>query len=278
VGAGAGAGAAGDGRSTPLRWRRALVTGASSGIGRAFAERLAAEGTDLVLVARRRDRLEVLADALAASHRIAVEVLPADLAAPVPRRSVEHRLSQSADPVDLLVNNAGVGTHGDFAELPADREEQQVQLNVVAVQRLCSAVLPGMLERRRGNLLNVSSIAALYPVPHSATYGATKAFICSFTDALHEELRGSGVVATSSLPGFVRTGFQEAADWDGQERLPSFVWLRAEDVATASLDGAWSGRARVVPDLRYRTAAAVTSVVPPNARRWLLGRSSGLVR
>ncbi|MBU6215640.1 MAG: SDR family oxidoreductase [Acidobacteria bacterium] len=274
MGAGSGNGA----RRSPLRWGRALVTGASSGIGRAFAERLAAEGTDLVLVARRGDRLEALAGALSAAHPVEVEVLPADLAAPVSRRSVELRLAASEDPVDLLVNNAGVGTHGDFAELPADREEQQVQLNVVAVQRLCSAVLPGMLERRQGHVLNVSSIAALYPVPHSATYGATKAFICSFTDALHEELRGSGVVATSSLPGFVRTGFQEAADWDGQDRLPSFVWLRAEDVATASLDGAWSGRARVVPDLRYRTAAAVTSVVPPNARRWLLGRSSGLVR
>jgi hypothetical protein len=106
------------------------------------------------------------------------------------------------------------------------------------------------------------------PVPH----GHWK------TTTLIAGMRSSGVVATSSLPGFVRTGFQEAADWDGQERLPSFVWLRAEDVATASLDGAWSGRARVVPDLRYRTAAAVTAVVPPNARRWLLGRSSGLVR
>ncbi len=253
------------------------MTGASSGIGRSFAERLAAEGTSLVLVARRRDRLEELAADLRRRHDAEVEVLPADLAAPVSRRSVEVRLATGTPPVDLLVNNAGVGTHGDFARLPVDREDQQVQLNVVAVQRLCSAVLPGMLDRRRGHVLNVSSIAALLPVPRSATYAATKAFVCSFTDSLHEELRGSGVVATSSLPGFVRTGFQEAADWSGQDRLPKLVWLRAEDVVADSLDGAWAGRARVVPDLRYRATAAVTSVVPPSIRRWMLGRTASIV-
>lgn len=260
------------------RWTSALVTGASSGIGEAFARRLAAEGTDLVVVARRREQLERLAAELRATHDVHVEVLPADLGAPVSRRDVERRLADSTNPVDLLVNNAGFGTHGNFVALPADREEQEVQVNVVAIQRLTSAALGPMVARGRGHILNVSSIAALYPVPGSATYGATKAFICSFTDALHEELRGTGVVVTSALPGFTRTEFQERSDWTGQDRLPAAVWLSTDRVAAESLDGVWAGRARVVTDRRYRVITSLTAPLPPGLRRWLMGRSSGLTR
>jgi len=256
--------------------KAALVTGASSGIGLAIARVLGEEGHSLTVSARRPDKLEAAAAGLR-DDGFDIHVVPAGMQSEedIVRLFAEHR--ERWGRLDVLVNNAGVGTHGDFARLPVDREDQQVQLNVVAVQRLCSAVLPGMLDRRRGHVLNVSSIAALLPVPRSATYAATKAFVCSFTDSLHEELRGSGVVATSSLPGFVRTGFQEAADWSGQDRLPKLVWLRAEDVVADSLDGAWAGRARVVPDLRYRATAAVTSVVPPSIRRWMLGRTASIV-
>jgi uncharacterized protein len=258
------------------RWERALVTGASSGIGDALARRLAAEGTHLVVVARDRSRLERLAAELTDVHGVDVEVLAADLSSPVSRDRVESRLSASAESVDLLVNNAGFGTHGDFAGLPVDREEQEVSLNVVAVLRLTSAALSRMVPAGRGHVLNIASIAALYPVPGSATYGATKAFVCSFSDAVHEEVRGSGVVVTASLPGFTRTEFQERADWEGQDRLPGFAWLTADDVAADSLDGAWAGRARVVPSRRYQAVTALTGPVPPFLKRAIMGRASGL--
>jgi uncharacterized protein len=261
---------------TPRRWERALVTGASSGIGDAIARRLAAEGTDLVVVARDEERLDRLAGELGDAHGIDVEVLAADLAAPVSRDRVESRLSSATDPVDLLVNNAGFGTHGDIATLPVDREEQEVSLNVVAVLRLTSAALSQMVPAGRGHVLNIASIAALYPVPGSATYGATKAFVCSFSDAVHEELRGTGVVVTASLPGFTRTEFQERADWGGQDRLPGLAWLTAADVAVESLDGAWAGRARVVPSRRYQAVTALTAAIPPSIKRAVMGRASGL--
>ena len=192
------------------------------------------------------------------------------------RRDVELRLAAASAPIELLVNNAGFGTHGNFVELPVDREDQEVQVNVVALQRLTSAALGPMIARGRGHVLNVSSIAALYPVPGSATYAATKAFICSFSDALYEELRGTGVVVTSALPGFTRTEFQERSDWTGQDRLPAAAWLTSDRVAADSLDGAWAGRARVVSDRRYRAITAVTAPIPPGLKRRLMGRSSGL--
>ena len=263
-------------RSPLTRWPRAVVTGASSGIGDAIARRLAAEGSDLVVVARDTGRLDQLAEELTESHGIDVEVLGADLGDPGGRSTVEVRLADSDRPVDLLVNNAGFGTNGRFAELPVDHEEQQVQVNVIAVQRLTSAALGPMVGRGHGHVLNIASVAALYPVPGSATYAATKAFVCSFSDAVHEELRGTGVVVTSSLPGFTRTEFQERAHWDGQSNLPSFAWLAADEVARESLDGTWAGRARVVPARRYQVVTAATAPIPPVVKRWVMGRAQDL--
>ena len=253
------------------RWDRALVTGASSGIGDAFARRLAAEGTDLVVVARDRDRLEGLATSLRDRHGVEVVVLVADLASPGPRALVERRLTDPERPVDLLVNNAGFGTTGDFVDLPVDREEQEILVNVVAPVRLTAAVLPGMVARRRGAVLNVGSMAGLYPTPGTATYGATKAFVASHTDALHEELAGTGVTATSVLPGFTRTEFQERADWREQSYLPGGLWMSADEVAAAALDGAAAGRARVVPGLAYKALNGATAPMPAGLRRRLLG-------
>jgi short-subunit dehydrogenase len=260
----------------PPTWSTALVTGASSGIGAEIARCLAAEGTDLVLVARDRTRLQVLADELAAGHGVAVEVLAADLAAPVSRHVVERRLSDPDRPVDLLVNNAGVGTDGTFHELPVDREEQEVQLNVLALLRLSSAALGPMVARGRGAVLNIASIGGLYPIPGNATYGATKAFVLSFSDALHEEVRGTGVTVTASLPGFTRTEFQERSEWSGQDGLPGVAWLTADQVAHASLDGARAGRARVVPTRRYKVLTAGTAPVPPVLKRWIMGRAKNI--
>lgn len=252
------------------------MTGASSGIGDALARRLAAEGTDLVVVARDVVRLEALAAELEEAHGVEVEVLGADLGAPVSRHAVEQRLADPGRPVDLLVNNAGFGTNGSFHELPVDREEQEVQVNVLALMRLTSAALGPMVARGCGHVLNIASIGGLYPIPGSATYGATKAFVCSFGDAVHEELRGTGVVVTTSLPGFTRTEFQERSDWSGQESLPSFAWLTADEVARDSLAGAWAGRARVVPARRYTLLTAATAPVPPSLKRWIMGRAQDL--
>lgn len=254
------------------------MTGASSGIGREVAAQLAAAGTELVLVARDAARLHELANSLREDAGVEVEVLVADLSAPVARAAVERRLASSESPVDLLVNNAGFGTSGPFAELPVGREEQQVQLNVVAVQRLTSAVLPGMLERGRGTILNIASIAAFLPSAESATYGATKAFVRSFSDALHDELAGSGVSVTASMPGFTRTEFQERSGWEEQSNVPSFAWLSAEQVARDSLAGAAAGRTRVVSGVGYKALVGAAQVVPDGARRWLTARVRRLAR
>lgn len=253
------------------RWGTAVVTGASSGIGEAVARRLAAEGADLVLVARDRTRLEALAADLGPYHGVDVEVLDADLSTVEGRGAVEARLSDGAAPVDLLVNNAGFGTTGDLVDLDPEAEDRQVQVNVLAVLRLTRAALPGMVERGRGTVVNVASLAGLYPTPGTATYGATKAFVCSLTDALHEELRGTGVTATAVLPGFTRTEFQERAGWRPQAYLPDAVWMTADEVAAAALDGAAAGRARVVPGVAYKVLNGVTSPLPAGARRNLLG-------
>ncbi len=260
------------------RWSTAMVTGASSGIGAAFARTLAAEGTDLVVVARDAARLDELAVELHDAHGVRVEVLAADLSSPVSRAAVEKRLADADAPVDLLVNNAGFGTAGHFVDLPVAREEQQVQLNVVAVLRLTSVALAGMVARGRGNVVNVASIAAFLPAPDSATYAATKAFVCSFTESLHDELHGTGVCATASVPGFTRTEFQARADWAEQDHVPEFAWLDPLDVARASLDGAAAGRARVVPGAGYKALVGTAQVIPGGPKRWLAATVRRLAR
>ena len=260
------------------RWKTVLVTGASSGIGEAFARQLAAEGSDLILVARGIQRLNEIAEELSSAHGVQVQVYEADLSAPVARAAIERRLAHPEQHIDLLINNAGFGTNGEFSHLPIAREEQEVQLNVIAVMRLTSAALPAMLKRHSGAILNVSSIAGLYPAPGSATYGATKAFLCSFGDSLFEELRGTGVSITTSLPGFTSTEFQKTANWEDQSSVPKAAWLTAAKVAAESLDGVSAGKARVVPALGYRLLVGATAPLPPSTRRWMLGRGSRALR
>jgi len=255
-----------------LPWDSALVTGASSGIGEATARLLAAHGVGrLVLVARRADRLERLAEDLGALHHTDVEVLAADLAE---LARVEQRLSDGDRPIDLLVNNAGLGTSGLFASLPSDGEEHEIQVNVVALVRLTRAVLPGQIERGRGAVLNVSSMASYQPSPGGATYAATKAFVTSFSEAVHEEVRPSGVTVTALCPGFTRTEFQETSGVD-QSRVPGFAWTSVESVASAGLAGAAAGRALAVPGWGYRLIAGVTTPLPRTAKRWIMGRTAG---
>lgn len=232
-------------------FRTALVTGASSGIGEAFAALLAARGTDLVLVARRADLLERLAGRLAERHRVGVQVLPADLTDPAQLERVERKLR--GEPVDLLINNAGYGAFGAFAEIPLEDQLKEIDLNVRAVVRLTYAALPSMIERRRGGVLNVASMSAFTPSPGSATYGATKAYVQAFTESLHAELQGKGVHVTALCPGFTRT--DETAG-------PNLLWLRRVDVARAGLEAVAAGRALCVPGGQYKALLPLLRLAP----------------
>jgi short-subunit dehydrogenase len=253
------------------RFTRALVTGASSGIGAAIAAELAGRGTDLVLVARNEEKLQTLATELSVAHGIEVEVLPADLTETEALATVEDRLRGPGAPVDLLVNNAGIGQVGRFEELDIDTAQRQIALNVIAPLRLSHAALPN-LKTAGGGILNVSSIAANQPVPHMATYAASKAFLTSWTEALHEELRGTPVHVTVLAPGFTHTGFVGAAEADrAASRIPSLVWSDAVAVARAGVDGVTARRAVVTPGPLYRLSGAMSSATPSVITRRVIG-------
>jgi uncharacterized protein len=253
------------------RFTRSLVTGASSGIGAELARELARRGVDLVLVARSEDRLLALADELRGRHGLDVEVLPADLTDPAGRGRVEDRLRDAERPVDLLVNNAGVGQVGDFASLDIEAAERLVQLNVLAPIRLVHAALPS-LRTHGGAVLNVSSIGGNQPVPRMATYTASKAFLTRWSEAVHEELRGSGVTVTTLAPGFTRTNFVAEADAStAASVIPGVVWADAAGVARVGLDAVQAGRAVVTPGALYQLGAAVASVTPSSVSRRVLG-------
>jgi hypothetical protein len=256
--------------------KRALVTGASAGIGEAFARALAERHYDLVLVARRRDRLDALAKELGERHRVAATVEAADLVEDADLARLAEQVA--ADAPDLLVNNAGFGTVGRFAELEPEREIEEIRLNVIALVRLTRAALPGMLARGRGAIVNVSSLAGECPGPFTATYAATKAFVTSFSQALHEEVHGSGVTVQALLPGFTRTEFQEVAGVD-PGRIPAFAWMSPEQVVRDSLAALRRGDAVCIPGVGNRLLGALTALAPRGVTRRLLGtiqrRSAG---
>lgn len=252
--------------------RRAWVTGASAGIGAAFARRLARQHYDLALVARSRERLAALAAELEGGAEIQCEIVAADLTDGAELQRVAQRIA--GDPaLELLVNNAGFGTVGRFAELDAEREEAEIRLNVIALMQLTRAALPGLIERRRGAIINVSSLAAFQPGPRNATYGATKAFVNSFTEALHEELRGTGVRVQALCPGFTRTEFQERAGID-TSGLPGFAWMTADAVADASLAALARGDLICVPGIGNRLVAAASTAMPRAVVRRVVGAAS----
>ncbi|HBZ69189.1 MAG TPA: hypothetical protein DEP35_05345 [Deltaproteobacteria bacterium] len=258
--------------SSPGPRRRAVVTGASAGIGEAFAERLARDQYDLILVARTRDRLETLAKRLVESRGIGVEVLPADLCQAADLRVVEEKLA--SDPtIDLLVNNAGFGNFGSVAELDVDRLEAEIRLNVLALVRLTSAALGPMVSRGRGAIINVSSMAGLQPTPFNATYGATKAFVNSFTEALYEELRGSGVRVQVLQPGFTHTEFQDRAGIDAS-KIPAVAWMEAGEVVDASLAALRRGDLICVPGGMNKAIAVVSGAMPRAVIRRISGAAA----
>jgi short-subunit dehydrogenase len=237
--------------------RTALVTGASSGIGAAFARRLAADGYHLVVVARDANRLRSLADELSVRHGTTVEVLPADLADPAQLAKVEARMRDAERPIDLLVNNAGFVISRRFVRTSIEDQERMLDVLVRAVLRLTHAALAAMIDRGRGAVVNISSLAGFVP---QSTYGAAKAWVTSFSEALAVELRGSGVRVMAVLPGYVRTELQERAG--RRIRLPRFLWLSADRVVDDALRDLRRGRVVSVPSKRYRVLAALIRLVP----------------
>jgi short-subunit dehydrogenase len=230
----------------PQAAARAVVTGASSGIGEQLARQLAARGHSLILAARRVARLEALAAELRKAHKVKVELRPCDLADRAARQQFCEELR--AQDIAILCNNAGFATFGRFAALDPEREREQLELNAVAVQDLVLAVLPGMLRRKAGAILVVGSTAGHQPMPGNATYCSSKAFANTFAEALHSELKGSGVSCTLLAPGPVKTEFTEVAKVTGIEGIGgSFAWQDAARVARLALEGMEHGRRIVVP-------------------------------
>ena len=249
--------------------RTALITGASSGIGRAFSNRLARDGYRLILVARRADRLEALAKEFGELYGAGFEVFPADLTRSEELLAVEDRIAGETS-LELVINNAGFGTVGRFAELDAGGEEAEIRLNVLAPLRIARAALPGMIERGRGAIVNLSSMAGFAPAPYMATYAATKAFVTSFSEGLHDELEGTGVTVQALCPGFTRTEFQDVAGARTDD-IPSFAWQEADEVVAASLAGLEKGTLVLVPGFANQAVSTLTTAMPRSWARRVLG-------
>jgi short-subunit dehydrogenase len=244
--------------------RTAVVTGASSGIGAAIARELADRGHQVTLVARSVDKLDQLAAELRESGARA-NVLAADLSDRPTRAGLLGRITELGLVPDILINNAGLSTLGPVHAADPATELNMIEVDVVAVADLCTRFLPGMVERGRGAVLNVSSTAAFQPLPGQAAYGAGKAFVLSYTQSLAGELRGTGVTATALCPGPVDTGFGETAGFekdDAEAALPSFMWVSPEVVAKTAVDGLARGRLVAIPGVANRVGAVFAQIAP----------------
>jgi short-subunit dehydrogenase len=244
-----------------------LITGASAGIGVEVARELAARGRDVTLVARRKDRLTKLARELKENHGVRAETVTCDLSSAASRKRMIKTVADRRRRVDVLVNNAGFGSGGRFQELDQDAELQMVRTNVEAVVDLCGHYVPLMTRRGAGAVLNVASVASFQPIPRQTTYAATKAFVLSFSEALHYDVRGQGVTVTALCPGPVKTEFGEVAGLDGELfELPGLVQT-PDQVAAAGVSGLEKGRRVVIPG-PTNVASAVGGRLAP--RRLLL--------
>ncbi|MEH6376473.1 SDR family oxidoreductase [Streptomyces sp. KLMMK] len=235
-----------------------LITGATAGIGAAFARRLAGDGHDLVLVARDEERLDRHATELHDRHGVEVEVLRADLAEEEGIEAVEARLRDRERPVHLLVNNAGFGNKGGYLEVSLDDELKMLKVHCEAVLRLTSAAAEGMRERKRGAVINVASVAAFVP---RGTYGASKSWVVQFTQGAARDLAGSGVRMMALCPGFVRTEFHQRAGM-GTDNVPGWLWLDADKVVSAALRDLSQGKSLSVPDPRYKAMTGLMKLAP----------------
>ena len=243
----------------------ALVTGASAGIGREFARQLGGRAAGLVLVARRAQRLEELRAELRARHPgLEVEVRPTDLSQPAPIDALISWATAQQPPIDLLINNAGLGDLGAFATADPEKVDRMMQVNMVALTRLTRALLPAMIAQRGGAVLNVSSSASFLPIPNFAVYAATKAYVTSFSEGLRGELHGTGVQVSALCPGPVQTEFTDVAQRPGGEREspPQFVYVPVEQVVRDALSGLESGRPIVIPGWGMKLGMLIVRLTP----------------
>ena len=262
-------------RSDEGQGRRALVTGASAGIGRAFAEVLAARGYALVLTARRRDRLEAVADALRAPYGVPVDVLVEDLSDPAAPARLAEALHARGLAIDLLVNNAGYGVPGRYEKPAWQAHRDFLQVMVTSVCELTWRLLPGMVERQWGRIINVASLAALLPAPAGHTlYGASKAFLVKFSEALAAEGAGRGIQATAVCPGFTLSEFHDVTGTRTEvSRMPKFLWMDAPAVAREGYDAVMAGRAVYVTGRVNRSIAWLVRVLPQALVRRVAGNT-----
>jgi short-subunit dehydrogenase len=251
----------------------ALVTGASSGIGRELAHCFARDGHDCVLLARSKDALHDLADTLESTHGIDAHALPADLSVPGVADDIQAELRERSLTVDVLVNNAGFGARGAFAELDAQRQVDMIRVNVTALTHLTRRLLPSMLERNRGGVLNVASTAAFQPGPYMSVYYATKAYVLSFSEGLTGEVEDTGVTVTCLTPGPTDTAFADRSGMRGTMSFETASVMSPEAVAETGYDAFRDGRALVVPGWPNKIGAFLVRFTPrPVARRvagWL---------
>jgi len=260
--------------------RTALVTGASAGIGKAFAELLAARGFDLILTARRADRLEALAAALSAQHGVGTHVVPADLADRAAPAALCDQLRRRGLGVDFLVNNAGYGVPGKYARTSWPQQADFLQVLVIAVAELTHRLLPPMIEGQWGRIVQVASLAALVPAaPGHTLYAASKAFLLKFTEALAPEVAGHGVHVTALCPGFTYTEFHDVTGTRAQvSTMPRWAWQRADEVVAAGYDAVMAGRSVVVPGRVNRTLAFGAKHLPGAVARAAVRRTASRFR
>jgi short-subunit dehydrogenase len=245
----------------------ALITGASAGLGALFARKLAARGYDLVLAARRKDRLDALGSEIAKAHGVTTESLAADLGDAEGLRAVEERIA-SCPNLELLVNNAGFGTLGSFSRSPVDQQDLMIRVHITATMRLTRAALGVMIPKRSGGIINVSSLAAFETNPGSVSYSASKAWINRFTEGLDLELKGAGspVKLQALCPGFTYTEFHDVQGMD-RTRIPKMFWLDANTVVDESLRGLYTGKLIVIPGFGYKVLKVISGLIPGAVKR-----------
>lgn len=257
------------------RRKTALITGASAGIGLNLSEALAQRDFDLVLVARRRPQLEALAERCHERHGTAVSVLPMDLLEPGAPAELVSRLKEKSLDVDLLVNNAGLVDVGAFNEIDLERHERLLQLNVVCLVSLTHRLLPAMIARGHGRILNLASTSAFQPIPSLSLYAASKALVLSLSESLSEELKGTGVTVTALCPGFTKTDMLDTAKSEHAfvRSIPDFLISDVESVAREGVEACLAGDAVIVPGLTNRVGASLVQLQP----RWLVRALGGLI-
>ena len=260
--------------------RTALVTGASAGLGQSFARLLARDGMDLVITARREDRLASLKSEIEAAHGARVLTVTADLAEPTTPIRIRDEVLAAGIEIDMLVNNAGYGVAGHLAAVPWEEHERFIRVMVMAVCHMTHTFTPGMVDRGYGRIINVASLAGLVPgAPGHTLYGPAKAFLIKMSEALALELAGSGVYVTASCPGFTYTEFHDVlGNREQVGKLPKYMWMDADDVVRGAIDAVMRGDVLHVPGGFNKTVATITKLLPSAIVRRMSARHGGRVR